>query len=134
MLRSWRGPLNQNAVTRAPGLTAVLLPVLTLLVGGPQARAVPPAYTLAARLRAGYRLESVRVNSAGPFWCSLDSGAGGGFLLDTAVGEAAGLHGARRERGFGEGPDSIVDEMVADTTLQVDKLRLPRQSVHLRSA
>jgi hypothetical protein len=62
----------------------------------------------------------------------LDSGAGGGFLLDTAVGEAAGLHGARRERGFGEGPDSVVDRIVADTALQVDKLRLPSQSIHLR--
>jgi hypothetical protein len=63
----------------------------------------------------------------------LDSGAGGGFLLDTAIGKAAGLHGARRERGFGAGPDSVVDEIVPDTALQVDKLHLPRQSIHLRA-
>jgi hypothetical protein len=63
----------------------------------------------------------------------LDSGAGDGFLLDKAIGEAVGLHGTRRQRGFGAGPDSVVDEIVPDTALQVDKLRLPRQSIHLRA-
>ena len=101
---------------------------------GAPAHAAQPAYTLAARIRAGYRPEiSVRVKGAGPFWCTLDSGAGGAFLLDKALGEAAGLHGTRRQRGFGAGPDSAVDEIVTNTALQVDKLRLPRQSIHLRS-
>jgi len=103
-------------------------------IGVTLAHAAPPAYTLTARLRTGYRPEiSVRVKGAGPFWCTLDSGAGDAFLLDRATGEASGLHGARRERGFGAGPDSVVDEIVADAVLQVDKLRLPRESVHLRS-
>src|SRR5262249_19222772 len=102
-------------------------------IGGPRARAAQPAYTLAARIQVGYRPEiSVRVNGAGPFWCTLDSGAGA-FLLDTAIGEAVGLHGTKRERGFGEGPDSVVDEIVPDTALQVNQLHLPRQSIHLRS-
>src|SRR5258707_13208502 len=128
MLRSWVGPLKQNEAKGAPGLTAVLLLVPVLLIGGCQARAAQPAYTLAARIRAGYRPQiAVRVNGAGPFWCTLDSGAGSGFLLDRAIGEAAGLHGTRRERGFGAGPDSVVDEIVPDTALKVGKLHLPRQ-------
>ena len=133
MLRSWLGPLKQNAAKRAPGVTAFLLLISSLLIVGAPAQAAP-AYTLAARIRAGYRPEiSVRVNGADPFWCTLDSGAGGVFLLDKAIGEAAGLHGTRRQRGFGAGPDSAVDEIVTNTALQVDKLRLPRQSIHLRS-
>ena len=111
-----------------------MLLVPSLLIGGPRARAAQPVYALAARIRAGYRPEiSVRVNGADPFWCTLDSGAGGVFLLDKAIGEAADLHGTRRQRGFGAGPDSVVDEIVTDTALQVDKLLLPRQSIHLRS-
>lgn len=134
MLRSWLGPHNQSAATVAAGLAAILLLIPSILIGGPQARGAQPAYTLAARIRAGYRLDiSVRVNGADTFWCTLDSGAGGGFLLDTAIGRTAGLHGTRRERGFGAGPDSVLDEIVPDIALQVGELHLPRQSIHLRS-
>lgn len=133
MQRSWLGPLKRNAAIGSPRLRGLLLLVPALLIGG-QAHAAPPAYTLAARIRAGYRPEiSVHVNGAGPFWCTLDSGAGGGLLLDRAIGEAAGLHGTKRERRFGSGPDSVVDEIVPDTALKVDKLHLPRQSVELGS-
>jgi hypothetical protein len=83
-------------------------------------------------MRTGYRPEiSVRVNGAGPFWCILDSGAGGDFLLDTAIGKDIGLSGTRKERSFGEGPDSVMNEIVPDVALQVDQLHLPRQSIHL---
>lgn len=135
MLRSWRGPLNQNAVTGAPGLTAILLFVPSLLIGGPpRACAAPPAYTLAARVRAGYRPEiSVRVNGVGPFWCTLDSGAGRDFVVDTAIGKAAGLRPTSLGRSFGEGPDSNVDEITSGATLQVDKLRLPHQRIRMHS-
>ena len=84
-------------VTGASRFAAVWLVVPSLLVA-PRARAAQPAYTLAARIRTGYRLEvAVRVHGAGPYWCTLDSGAGGGFLLDKRIGEAAGLHGTRTE-------------------------------------
>jgi hypothetical protein len=133
MLGSGPRPLKQNAA-ETPQLTAVLLLVAALLIGGP-APAASPAYTIAARFRTGYRPEiSIRVNGAGPFWCTLDSGAGGGFLLDSSIGETIGLRGTKRERSFGEGLDSVMNEIVPDTALQVDKLLLPRQSIRLRSS
>jgi hypothetical protein len=102
--------------------------------GAAPACAAPPAYTLAARVRAGYRPEiSVRVNGAGPFWCTLDSGAGRDFVVDTAIGKAAGLRPTSLGRSFGEGPDSNVDEIASGATLQVDKLRLPHQRIRMHS-
>ena len=113
---------------------APLLLGFIALMAAPGVRAAQPAYTLAARFRYGYRPEiSVRVNGAGPFWCTLDSGAGSALLVDRATGEASGLHGSRSERGFGAGPESVVDEVVDDANLQVDKLRLPHERIHLRS-
>ena len=113
---------------------AAFLLVLTALIGAPQLRGEPPAYTLAARLRVGYRPEiSIRINGAGPFWCTLDSGAGGGFFLQKQIGKAIGLRSTRTERSFGEGPDAVISEIVPGTALQVDNLRIPRQSIRLRS-
>lgn len=102
------------------------------LIALASARAAPPAYTLAARFRNEYRLEiPVLVNGAGPFWCTLDSGAGGGFLLNTGIGKAAGLRATRTERGFGEGLASVTHEIVPSTALQVHQLRLPRQAIRM---
>src|SRR5690349_4968232 len=115
MPHSWSAPIQQDARTHKSGLTPILLSVFALLIGWSRMSGAQPAYTLAARLRAGYRLEiSVRVNGAGPFWCTLDSGAGGGFLLQRTIGEAAGLRGTGKERGAGEGPDSVMDDIVPD--------------------
>ena len=56
MLRSLPGRLQQNAATKAPGLTAVLVLVPALTMGGNRLLAAQPAYTLAAGIRGGYRL------------------------------------------------------------------------------
>src|SRR5690242_7117705 len=134
MPRSWQGNLTQGAAIQRSRSTAIFLLVLTFLIGAPQVRGGPPAYTLATPLRTGYRPEiSVRVNGAGPFWCTFDSGAGAGFLLRRQIGEAIGLRSTRTERSFGEGPASVMSDIVPGTDLQVDKLRIPRQSIRLRA-
>ena len=95
--------------------------------------AANPAYTIPARARSGFRLEvSARVNGLGPFWCTLDSGAGGGFVLDAAAGSKAGLHPAAAGQSFGEGPDAVQDRRVPDATLQLGNLRLPHRTVVMR--
>ncbi len=96
--------------------------------------AASPAYTLPARARSGFRLEvSVRVNGLGPFWCTLDSGAGGGgFVFDAVAGKQAGLHPAAAGQSFGEGPRADRDERMPDATLQLGDLRLPHRTVVMR--
>lgn len=97
------------------------------------AHAAKPEYTIPARLRSGFRLEvSVRVNGSGPFWCTLDSGAGGGFVLDTVTGKKAGLHPTSGGQSFGEGPGVVKDERVLNATLELDNLHIPHRTVVMR--
>lgn len=66
----------------------------------------------------------MRVNGTGPFWCTLDSGAGGdGFVLDAVIEKMAGLRPASTGRSFGEGPEVVYDERVLNATLQFDGMR-----------
>ena len=94
--------------------------------------AAKPQYTIPARERSGFRLEvQVRVNGAGPFWCTLDSGAGG-FALDSTLGARAGLRPSGAGRSFGEGPGAVPDQRVSHAMLQVEDLRIQNQTVMLR--
>lgn len=96
--------------------------------------AAEPEYTIAARARNGFRLEvSVRVNGAGPFWCTLDSGAGGGgFVLDLVSAKKAGLRTTSGGQSFGEGPGVVTDARVLNATLELDNLHIPHQTAVVR--
>lgn len=95
--------------------------------------AAGPAFTIPAKVLPTYRFEvQVRVNDAGPFWCSFDTGGSSEFALDRDKGERAGLHATAHGRSSGAGAAVVDDDRLSGATLKLGDLTIPNRTVVLR--
>lgn len=92
-----------------------------------------PRYALEARLLPDYSfLVPVRVNGAGPFWCSFDSGGSRVFALDSDIAARANLRATGAGYSAGVGPAVVTDGRLPDATLEIGPLSISNRTVVIR--
>jgi hypothetical protein len=92
--------------------------------------AAPPAYTIPATIRPTHDIRvQVRVNDAGPFWCTFDTGGGMNISIDHGMAEAAGLHPTTVGHSPGAGATVVEDARLPGVTLKLGDLSIPNRTV-----
>ena len=92
-----------------------------------------PRFTLTARRLPDHTLLTpVRINGAGPFVCTFDSGASRTLTLNAAIAAKAGLKPNGQGESAGEGPTVVADQRVLGATVVLGELSLPGRTVVLR--
>jgi hypothetical protein len=92
-----------------------------------------PRFTLTVRRLPDHTLLTpLRINGAGPFVCTVDSGASRNISLSAAIAAKVGLKPNGQGRSAGEGPTVVADQRIVGATVTLGKLGLAGQTVVLR--